>query len=109
MAQQISFTSVIEAAAKLPLVRIDRADFLTKNLSKMTTPEQLQKALEEGTLHSGIPIQTLDSLANAIIKSETVKVTGISAAAGVPGGLAMLVVAPADLAQFYGFVFRIAQ
>ncbi|SDI33481.1 hypothetical protein, partial [Desulfosporosinus hippei] len=35
MAQQLLFTSVIEGAAKLPLVRIDRTEFLTKNLSKL--------------------------------------------------------------------------
>ena len=70
MAQQLSFTSVIESAAKLPLVRIDRTQFLTKNLSKLCTPLQLQKAISEGTLHAVIPIATLDSLAKAAINAE---------------------------------------
>ncbi len=109
MAQQLSFTSVIESAAKLPLVRIDRTEFLTKNLNKLCTPSQLQKAISEGTLHADIPITTLDSLANAIINAETIKVTAISAAAGLPGGIAMAATIPADLAQFYGFVIRAAQ
>ena len=89
MAQQLSFTSVIESAAKLPLVHIDRTEFLTKNLSKLCTPSQLQKAIVEGTLHADIPIVTLDSLANAVINAETIKVTAISTAAGIPGGFAM--------------------
>jgi hypothetical protein len=109
MAQQLSFTSVIESAAKLPLVRIDRTVFLTKNLSKLCTPSQLQKAIVEGTLHADIPIATLDSLANAVINAETIKVTAISTAAGIPGGFAMAATIPADLAQFYGFVIRTAQ
>lgn len=109
MTQQLSFTSVIESAAKLPLVRIDRADFLTKNLGKLCTEEQLQKAITAGTLHADIPITTLDSLANAVINAETVKVTAISAAAGIPGGLAMAATIPADLAQFYGFIIRVSQ
>ena len=109
MAQQLSFTSVIESAAKLPLVHIDRADFLTKNLGKLCAEEQLQKAIKMGTLHAGIPIATLDSLTNAVINAETVKVTAISAAAGLPGGIAMAATAPADLAQFYGFVIRVSQ
>lgn len=109
MAQQLSFTSVIESAAKLPLVRIDRTVFLTKNLNKLCTSSQLQKAISEGTLQADIPIATLDSLANAVINAETIKVTAISAAAGLPGGIAMAATIPADLAQFYGFVLRTAQ
>lgn len=109
MAQQLSFTSVVESAAKLPLVRIDRTEFLTKNLSKLCTTSQLQKAISEGTLQADIPIATLDSLANAVINAETIKVTAISAAAGLPGGIAMAATIPADLAQFYGFVLRTAQ
>ena len=109
MAQKLSFTSVMESAAKLPLVRIDRTEFLTKNLNKLCTPSQLQKAISDGTLHADIPIATLDSLANAVINAETIKVTAISAAAGLPGGIAMAATIPADLAQFYGFVIRTAQ
>ena len=109
MAQELSLTSVIENTAKLPLVHINRKEFLTKNLGKMCTPDQLQKAIDKGTLHAGIPVETLDNLANAVINAETIKVTGISAAAGIPGGFAMVATIPADLAQFYGFVIRVAQ
>lgn len=109
MTEQISFTSIVESAAKLPLVRINRTEFLTKNLSKLCTPLQIQKAITNGTLHADIPITLLDSLANAVINAETGKVTAISTAAGIPGGLAMAATIPADLVQFYGFVIRIAQ
>lgn len=109
MASELSFTSVIETAAKLPLVHIDREEFLTQNLGKLCTQEQMQKAIAQGTLHAGIPIATLDNLANDVINAETIKVTAISAAAGIPGGFAMAATIPADLAQFYGFVIRTAQ
>lgn len=56
-----------------------------------------------------IPIATLDSLANAVITAETVKVTAFSTAAGIPGGFGMAASVPADLLQFYGFVIRTAQ
>lgn len=69
----------------------------------------MQQSIAEGTLHADIPIATLDSLANAVINAETIKVTAISAAAGIPGGVAMAATIPADLAQFYGFVIRTAQ
>lgn len=84
MAQQISFTSVIEGAAKLPFVRIDRTEFLTKNLSKLCTPVQLQKAITDGTLRADIPIETLDKLAKDVINAETIKVTAVSVGAGIP-------------------------
>ncbi len=109
MDQPLSFTSVIESAAKLPFVHVGREEFLTKNLGKLCTEKQLQKAIEEGTLHADIPISTLDSLANAVIHAETIKVTAISTAAGLPGGFAMAATIPADLAQFYGFVICTAQ
>ena len=109
MSQELSFTSVLETAAKLPLVHIDRKKFLTDNLSKVCTTEQLNKALDCGTLQAGIAVNLLDSIANAVINAETLKVTTISAAAGLPGGLAMLATIPADLAQFYGFILRTAQ
>lgn len=38
MAKELSFTSVVESAAKLPLVKIDREEFLTKNLGKFCAP-----------------------------------------------------------------------
>ena len=109
MAKELSFTSVVESAAKLPLVKIDREEFLTKNLGKFCTPEQLQKTIVDGTLQAGIPLATLDTVANAVINAESLKVTAISAAAGIPGGLAMAATVPVDLAQFYGFVIRLAQ
>ena len=109
MTQQLSFTSVLETAAQLPLVHIDRAEFLTKNLGKMCTETQLKKAIDEGTLRADIPLSFLDSLANAVINAETLKVTTISAAAGIPGGFAMMATIPADLTQYYGFVIRVAQ
>lgn len=109
MVQQLSFTSIMEHASKLPLVHIDREEFLTKNLGKICTHTQLQMAIDNGTLHANIPITILDSLANAVINAETVKVTALSTAAGIPGGLAMAATIPADLGQFYGFLIRTAQ
>ena len=109
MAQKLSVTSVIESASKLPFVHINREEFLVKNLCKLCTAEQLQKAIKEGTLRASIPIAILDSVANAVINAETIKVTSVSAAAGLPGGFSMAVTIPADLAQFYGFVIRVAQ
>lgn len=109
MDQQVSFSSIIEGAAQLPFVQVNRTDFLTHNLNRLCTPEQMKTAIAMGTMYSGIPIETLDSVANAVINAETMKVTGISTVAGLPGGWAMAATVPADMAQFYAFVLRIAQ
>ena len=51
----------------------------------------------------------IDALVNACIKNHTAKVTGISAAAGIPGGLAMAATIPGDMAQYYWHTFVLAQ
>ena len=45
----------------------------------------------------------------AVIRSERLKVSGISAALGTPGGAAMAATIPADIAQYYGCMLRVAQ
>ncbi|MDR1068809.1 MAG: hypothetical protein LBL36_06175, partial [Clostridiales Family XIII bacterium] len=65
--------------------------------------------ITDGTLHADIPIKTLDKLAKDVINAETVKVTALSTAAGIPGGFAMGATIPADLMQFYGHIIRVAQ
>ena len=51
----------------------------------------------------------IDALVNACINNHTAKVTAISAAAGIPGGLAMAATIPGDMAQYYWHTFVLAQ
>lgn len=106
---QISFESVLKAAAKAPLVRIDRAEFLRKQLSGRVSPQMVDTAVERGPIAAGVPLDIIDKLAKASIDLETTKVTAISAATGFPGGMAIAATVPADMAQFYAHVLRIAQ
>ena len=101
--------SIINSAISLPMVKVDREDFLTKQLHKIVSLRTLQNALRNGTIQAKIPQNVLDYLAKNAVKLETTKVTAISTAAGILGGPAMLVTVPADLTQFYAHVFRIAQ
>lgn len=48
-------------------------------------------------------------MANACINNHTAKVTAISAAAGIPGGIAMAATIPGDMAQYYWHTFVLAQ
>lgn len=103
------FSQVLEAAARLPGVRINRAAYLRTALKRYCTDDQIERAISETPAAAGIPLQTIHEAANASVGYETTKVTGLSAIAGIPGGLAMIGTVPADLAQYMGHMLRISQ
>lgn len=103
------FTQVLDAAAKLPGVRINRAAYLRAALKRYCTAEQIEAAVAATPAIAGIPLSVITQAANTSIKYETSKVTGLSTVAGVPGGLALIGTVPADLAQYMGHMLRIAQ
>ena len=103
------FTQVLDAAAKLPGVRINRAAYLRSSLKRYCTAEQIEIAVSESPAAAGIPISVITQAANTSIGYETSKVTGLSTVAGIPGGFAMIGTVPADLAQYMGHMLRIAQ
>lgn len=105
----INAEDIFSTACKLPYCKIDRDVFLAKQLRGRVSSVQLADALENGTTNAGIPLDILNKLADGAIKLETTKATALSTAAGIPGGFAMIGTIPADLAQFYAHVFRIAQ
>lgn len=104
-----NFTQVLEAAAKLPGVRISRSAYLRTALKRYCTEDQIEKAIASSPAAAGIPLKVITEIANTSIAYETSKVTGISTLAGIPGGLAMLGTVPADLAQYMGHMLRISQ
>lgn len=97
---------VIETALKLPFVKVDREEFLVKAFSN--NKKDIKKLLEEGPT-SLYTRKELDKVADKIINSAVIKSTTISFAAGLPGGIAAGATIPADMAQFYGFVLKLAQ
>lgn len=104
-----NFTQVLDAAAKLPGVRINRAAYLRTALKRHCTEEQIKRAIADNPAVAGIPLKVIAEIANTSIAYETSKVTGFSTLAGVPGGLAMIGTVPADLAQYMGHLLRMAQ
>jgi len=103
------FTQVLDAAAKLPGVRINRAAYLRSSLKRYCTAEQIEIAVAESPAAAGIPLSVITQVANTSIGYETSKVTALSAVAGIPGGFAMFGTVPADLAQYMGHMLRITQ
>lgn len=108
-ASSSNFAQVLDAAAKLPGVRIDRAAYLRSALKRHCSQEQIDKAISLTPAAAGVPLKTITDIANTSISYETSKVTGLSTLAGVPGGFAMVGTVPADLAQYMGHMLRIVQ
>lgn len=103
------FSAVLLAAAKLPGVRINREAYLRSALARHCSEADIRRAIEETPAAAGITVEVLDKVANDSIRFETGKVSALSAAAGIPGILALPVTVPADVAQYFGHMVRIAQ
>jgi hypothetical protein len=103
------FFALLLAAAKLPGVRIQREAYLRSALARHCSEEEIRRATEESPAAAGITVEVLDKVANDSIRYETAKVSALSAAAGIPGILALPATVPADMAQYVGHMLRIAQ
>ena len=104
-----TFEKILRSAIELPGIKINRADFLRKELSKYFDEDVVVKAIETNPAQAGLSVKNLERIAKACINYETAKVTALSAAAGLPGGWAMAATIPADIAQLFGHVIRVLQ
>lgn len=105
----LSFENALVSAVKLPGVKIDRNKFLYRELSKYCENAVVESAVQTTPQNAGISINIIRKIAKSSINYETIKVTSISAAAGIPGGFAMAGTIPADLIQYFGHLLRVIQ
>lgn len=101
--------NLVYSLAKLPIVKIQRENFLKTELSKYYNEDVVNKAISLSVKEAEIPLDILDRIADNCIRYETNEATLISVAAGMPGGLAMIGTIPADAMQFYAHVLRLSQ
>lgn len=106
---EIDIEDIIIHGIKTPGIRINRAEFLQKELFKNFQQEVIDVAIKYTPARAGIPPEEIDRIANEVIKYERKFVSGIAAALGVPGGIAMLATVPADFLQYYAYMIRSAQ
>ena len=106
---EIDIEDIIIKGLKVPGIRINRSEFLQKQLLKAYPQEVIDIAIAESPMKAKIPLQEIDKLANEVIKFERNCVSGISAALGIPGGWAMVATIPADIIQYYGYLLRATQ
>lgn len=98
--------NVINESLKLPFIKVDRSDFLTKTFSNKI--DDMPKLLKEGP-QAFFSKEELDRIASNVINSNVLKSSSISFASGLPGGVAIAATIPADMAQFYGYSLKLAQ
>ncbi|MFG2869585.1 hypothetical protein [Streptomyces sp. NPDC048338] len=103
------FSTVLVGAARLPGVRIQREAYLRRALSRYCSEDEIHRAVKETPAAAGITLDVLDKAANDSILYETAKASALSAAAGLPGILALPATVPADMAQYFGHMLRISQ
>lgn len=106
---EIDIEDVIIKGLKIPGIRINREEFLQKQLLKLYPQDIIDVAIAESPMKANIPVKEIDKIADEVIKYERNCVSGISAALGVPGGWAMVATIPADIAQYYGYLLRATQ
>lgn len=105
----VDIEDVIILGLKTPGIRIKRDEFLKKEFSNKFKEEQIEQAIITTPTKAGISIDEINKIADSIISFERKCVSGISAALGAPGGVAMVATIPADIAQYYGYMLRAAQ
>lgn len=106
---QIDIEDVILLAFKVPGVSVNRESFLRKELFTKYSQETIDQVVLTTPMKAEIKQEDIEMIAASIIQNEKLKVSGISAALGTPGGAAMVATIPVDIAQYYGCMLRVAQ
>lgn len=106
---ELDIEDIIIMSLKIPGMRVNRSNFLQKELFKNYPQNVIDDAIKYNPAHAGITVQEIDKIADAVIQYERTCVTGISTVLGAPGGLALAATIPADIAQYYGYMLRATQ
>lgn len=109
MANEIEvWNKVMSSALAIPGVKVNRESFLLGELRNYcSSMEELTKAVDNPV--DVLSKERIDQLASSCINNHLLKVTSLSFAAGIPGGLAMAAAIPGDIAQYYWHTFVLAQ
>ena len=105
MSELVSWDKVMNTALSMPMVKVDRTAFLTKEFSMYDNADELRDKRPIDLFDA----EAIERAARGIINSHLAKATVASTAAGIPGGLAMAATMPADIAQYYWHVLVVAQ
>lgn len=107
--EELTFENVLMEAMHTPGVKINRAEFLRKELIKYCPEDIIDKAVKSNPAKAGISKDIINKVSLQVIDYETSKVTTLSVAASIPGGAAAIGAAAADITSYFVFVLRIVQ
>ena len=102
------WNKTLKAAIVLPIVKVDRTEFIQKELSPYCTSEQIAQAINDSPTKV-LTRSQLNKIANGCINYHTTLVCSASALSGLPGGWFLAAAIPADIAQFYAHIFALIQ
>ena len=105
MSELVSWDKVMNLALSMPMVKVDRTAFLTKEFSMYDNADQLRDKRPIDLFDE----EAIERAARGVINSHLTTATVTSTAAGIPGGPAMAATMPADIAQYYWHVLVVAQ
>lgn len=105
--KEVALESIITSAVQIPGVKVSRSKFLAETFA--TEDVAIQDVLDYGPVAARIPQDRLTTIANKLILKRTSQSSIASFAAGIPGGLAMAAIIPADVLQFFGMALKLAQ
>ena len=105
MAKFITWDNLLDASLSMPGATVIRSEFLKDVFHEYDGYERVATERPVDVFGVGIVNEEADKM----IKSHLTKATAVSAAAGIPGGLAAIGTIAADLAQYYWHVIVLAQ
>ena len=98
--------AMVATASKLPVVHVNREEFLAKTFGKSP---YLKQVLEQGPQVVFTP-ESLRKKANDVINESTTKTAAISFVSGLPSNpVAAVALGGADVVQYFGFAINLAQ
>ncbi|MBU3105139.1 SHOCT domain-containing protein [Clostridium gasigenes] len=100
---------IVKNAIRIPGVKVDRKELLMKIFGKYVDSENIALLLKDGPIEAKIDINIINKEAKNIVSKRTLQSSGVSFAAGIPGGLAMGVTIPADTLQYFSMALKLAQ
>ena len=106
---ELTIEDIIIAGLKFPGIKTKRDEFLRKEFSTNYPEEVVTEIVENNPAYANISVEEIDKIADNVIQYERLRVSGISTALSLPGGIAITATLPADIAQFYGYMLRAAQ
>jgi hypothetical protein len=105
----VLFTEILQATLKINGIKINREQFLKKELAQKYPRETVQLAIANNPAYAGISESDIYEIASTCIGNETRRATLISFATGLPGGFALLATVPSDVLQFFAHLVRVVQ